>query len=378
MKKIIILSILSSFIFADQDTIPLGKKTTPQSSEDSVVAKKKKVIKKEKAGEVPPEPYVASISIFGTDKLNETSLRKFLGKDLDDWLDKGLKGDPDSLSMEEQLANKVKNKFGFHDVSWSVVQFFEPGDLAIHITLDVVEKTDVKSRLDFLPEPTEELADPDKLISQWAEYEGMALDLVQNGELAPQTEQCVAFHCPFGHKHEKLKKYEKIFVDGVKKHADALANILQKDKRPEFRAASAYLLPYLKDGNRVVNLMVSRIKDPNPLVRNNVLRVLGDISEFHPQFVVPVKAVIEALNFPKASDRAKAIYVVYLQALNSKNSREEIKKTAVPYLLSLLAGKQPDSKEFAHGTLRKISGKDYSAKDITSWNNWYQKLAKDK
>src|SRR5207237_7400534 len=101
------------------------------------------------------------------------------------------------------------------------------------------------------------------------------LEHIASGQIAAEAEACHAFHCPFGHKHPLLKKYEKLFVDGVKKHEKELVEIQMKDKRPEYRANATYLLAYLKDGKKVVTQMVDRIKDPEAMVRNNALRVLG-------------------------------------------------------------------------------------------------------
>lgn len=325
-----------------------------------------------------PQPYVASVDSFGSGRLTELALKETLGSDLEAWLIKGMKGEPDALDLEHKLAEKVKNKFGFALAEWSIVQYFEPGDFAIHITLDVVERNDAAERMPFHPAPTAELKDPDGLIKQWIEYEDTALEMVDNGQLEPEADDCVAYHCPFGHKNPKLKKYEKIFVDGVKKNQKELLEILARDKRGEHRAAAAYLLAYLKDGKKVVSAMVERIKDPDPMVRNNVLRVLGDMAEFHPEFVIPAGPVLEALNFPRVSDRSKAVYVAYLLALNSQQVREQILKTSVPELLTFLASKQPDHREIAHGILRKVSGKEFPNTDITSWTAWYGKVAKDK
>lgn len=51
------------------------------------------------------------------------------------------------------------------------------------------------------------------------------------------------------------------------------------------------------------------------------MRVLGDMAEFHPEYVIPVTPVLEALKFPRVSDRSKALYVVYLTALSSQDAR---------------------------------------------------------
>ncbi len=349
----------------------------PQASTSSGGAKAKSAEPVDEESGMP-QPYVASVDSFGSQRLTDLALKETLGADLETWLIKGMKGEPDALDLEHKLAEKVKNKFGFAMAEWSIVQYFEPGDFAIHITLDVVERSDAAERMPFLSAPTAELKDPDGLIKQWNEYEDLALEMIDNGQLEPEADDCVAFHCPFGHKNAKLKKYEKIFVDGVKKNSKELLEILAKDKRGENRAAAAYLLAYLKDGKKVVSAMVERIKDPDAMVRNNVLRVLGDMAEFHPEFVIPAGPVLEALNFPRVSDRSKAVYVAYLLALNSQQVRETILKTSVPELLAFLASKQPDHREIAHGILRKVSGKEFPNTDVTSWTAWYGKIAKDK
>jgi hypothetical protein len=65
-------------------------------------------------------------------------------------------------------------------------------------------------------------------------------------------------------------------------------------------------------------------------------------------------------------------------ASNSSAAREEILRDGVPNLLLLLETKVPDQKEFAHNTLKKVSGKEYPISDLNSWKNWYSKLKKDK
>lgn len=327
-------------------------------------------------GEEQAKPYVASVETYGSPRINSVILKKTLGKELDEWVDKGLKGDAASIEMEQRLAKRVQDQFGFAAADWSIVQYFEPGDMAIHITLDVVEKQDAARRMPFLEKPAGTFADPDNLIQQWIGYEDEALRLVETGMLEPEAASCPAFHCPFGHTHAKLKKYEKIFVEGVKKHFKALAEIQEKDNRGEWRASATYLLAYAKDGKAVVSQMLTRIRDPEPLVRNNALRVLGDIAEYHAELVIPLPPVIQSLEFPRVSDRSKGLYVVYLQTMHSPKARDEVLK-AVPILVDLIQSKQPDHKELAHGILRKVSGKDYNAEDVQSWKNWSAKAVKD-
>jgi hypothetical protein len=323
---------------------------------------------------ISAKPYVASLDTFGSSRINEAKIKEFLGADLNAWLDKGLNNDHTAPDLEKKLSERIKAKFGFALAQWSVVQYFQPGDMAIHITLDVVESGDVATRMPFQSEPTGSLPDPDKLIRQWHTYETTALELVEKGEVNPDSEQCVAFHCPFGHKHPKLKRFERIFVEGVKKNEKQLATILTTDHRPDFRGAACYLLAYLKDGNKVVNYELGRIKDPEELVRNNALRVLGDMAELHPEYVIPPRMVIPTLHYPRVSDRSKGVYVVFQLAGGSKDAKEEIIHNAVPDLLALMESKQPDHRDLSYGVLRKISGKDFPIEDLKSWKEWYAKI----
>lgn len=382
--SLLFLACLAAFSVHGESNLPLSKvpsavkrpdtKAPPPGAKEAI-APKHEGEEGAEGGEAA-KPYVASVETYGSSRINSVILKKTLGKDLDDWVEKGLKGDANSLEMEQKLAKKVQEQFGFAHADWSIVQYFEPGDMAIHITLDVVEKQDVARRMPFLPEPKGKFSDPENLIQQWIAYEDEALTLVESGMLEPEAAACPAFHCPFGHTHPKLKKYEKIFVEGVKKHFKELAEIQEKDERGQWRAASTYLLAYAKDGKSVVTQMIGRIRDPEALVRNNALRVLGDIAEYHAELVIPLPPVIQALEFPRVSDRSKALYVVYLHTMHSPKARDEV-MPAIPILVELIQSKQPDHKELSHGILRKISGKDYAAEDFQSWKNWSAKAVKD-
>lgn len=226
------------------DIIPLkktkpAKMVVPTITEEKLIAKKKKI----EETEAKEGPYVASVGIYGTKRIDEAQLKQFLGKELDKWLQMGLKGDEASVDLEQKLAKKVKDHFGFYSADWSVIQFFESENQPIYIVLDVVEKEEVANRMPFLKNPTGEFKDPDGILKYWAEYENTALDMIEQGTLEPEVESCkgIAFHCPFGHKNEKLKKYQPVFVEGVKKNLNKLVQILQEDKRPEMRAAAAFV-----------------------------------------------------------------------------------------------------------------------------------------
>ncbi len=370
------------------DTMPLkkGNSTTPVS-DDSLVKKAPATAKKVTEGpnaapEVAfgkaPKPFVAGIDTFGSRRINEVVLKDVLGSDLETWVQMGLSGDPAALTLEQKLTKKIKDKFGFATVDWSIVEYFEGENLPLYITLDVVEPSDVATRMPFMAPPTGEFKDPGSLIQAWNEYEDIAMELIETGQIQPEADECKAFHCPFGHVHARLKRFEKLFLDGVKKHEAALVEIQANDKRADWRANASFLLAYLTDGKKVISYMRDRIKDSDAEVRNNALRVLGDIAEFHTELIIPIQPVLEALRFPRVSDRSKALYVIYLSALHSQDTRNQILKSSVPEILTIIESKQIDHKELAHGILRKISGKEYANTDITSWKTWFNKLPQER
>jgi len=394
MIKVIILSlfwVLSSFAVDSvkkDNTLPLNQRTRPDSQgnqTESGLLKNRKTSKVEPAAspavssvQDPSRPQVGGVETFGTDKINAYALKKFLGKDLSVWIAKGLAGDASAPEWEKKLAERVKKKYEFAYTDWSVTQYMEPEGLKLFMTLEVVEDKDVARRMPFRPIPTETLEDPGGVVAAWLEYEQLAFDLIGKDLLEPESEKCVAFHCPFGHQHTKLKKFEKIFVEGVKKHKNALVQFRLKDGRELYRAAACYVLAYLSDGNEVIRLMQESLHDPSFSVRNNALRVLGDVTEYHPQLVVSVAPILEALAFPKVSDRMKAVYILNLMVMNSNKVREEVLKHSIPDLFALMNTEQPYVQELTHGVLRKVSGKDYAAKDQDAWRLWQRSIASQK
>ncbi len=356
LKKFLFTAVVSASVFA---------------AKDSIVAPKPKV-ETEVAGPAagPGQPYIASVDTYGSLRITEANLKSTLGSELNTWFKKGLASDPSAMELEAKILSRIKKRFGVPYAEWSIIQYAEPTGLALHLTLDVVEAKDLPRRMPFLPEPKESFVDPGGILAQWAEYETTAFALVEAGKIEPETEKCAAMHCPFGHKHEKLKKWEKVFLDGAKKNGPALLEILKRDGSPEHRAAACFVLAYWVDQKKkVVDALLDRIKDPEPLVRNNAIRVLGDIAESHQDVIVPLAPLLPVLDYPRVSDRSKALYAVHVLTQRA-DVRQELLATQVPVLLRLMQSKQPDHSEIAHNILKKISGKDFPETDLNAWLAW--------
>lgn len=360
--------------FAGSDTIPLSKSAAPSVPGAKVEKEKGKL---DPNAVLPPAiPYIASLDTYGSSRITEKELRKAFGKRLDAWLKKGVTGDrAGAQKLQDQLVADIKRKFKVPFAEFSIMQYVNPGDLSLRVTLDVVEPADVGRRMPFHPVPTEAVDDPLGLVTQWLEYQKLALELAEKGELEGFKLECPqALHCLFGHEHPKLKKYGDSFSKGVRERAADLEAVLTRDKREEHRAAAAFLFAYHKDGAKVVSLMIDRIKDPSPLVRNNALRVLGDIAELHPQYAVPLDPILEALDYPVVTDRAKALFIAFALAETSEPARQLILKKSVPHLISLLDTQQPSQSGVAHAILRRISSQNFSPGDVAKWREWANRL----
>ena len=95
------------------------------------INQKKKSKKKSKL----QKPHLGSVGVYGTKKLNEVILKELLGKDFEIWIQKGLANDPNSIELEKKLVDKIQQKFNFPLAEFSVVQFFEPENISVHIIL---------------------------------------------------------------------------------------------------------------------------------------------------------------------------------------------------------------------------------------------------
>lgn len=295
------------------------------------------------------------ISVFGSDRINGAEIEKFLGKTLDDWIKNSLERSLESKKIESSISERVKHRYqlAYSQLSLVVYPDLEP---SVYITLDVVEKKDEKRRLPFLVLATKKHSDPGGLIEKWSDYESRALKLVENGELIPDSESCNAFHCLYGHHHSQLKSDEKVFKDGAKKFGTELKLILKHDSRAEFRRAAAFLLAYLMDGNEVVREMIGALNDPDAIVRNNALRVLMDIADFHKGTLIPVLPIARVLDFPNVTDRSKALDIILSLTETSQSYKENIHRNFRTKIMALKNFSQPNHREPAEQILRAISG----------------------
>lgn len=271
------------------------------------------------------------------------------------------------VKLQNDIIADIQNQGRFAYVGLSAIRY--PKDRAIHFTLDVVDADDKNRAFDFLPAPTKNIADPDDLISQWLAYERTGFALFSANNQGPIFKNCPANHCLFGFEEPVLQKYASIFNHLVPKNRLLLISVLREDRDPQKRSAAAYLLAHIKNGKEVVDVLTPSIFDSNSTVRNNVLRVIAMTLEKNNQVYFPAYLLPKLLDFPTATDRNKALYI--LSVLIKKHYYANyIKRHCLNLLLYELKLFQPNLHDLAYSILKQISGKYFAERDYNAWQKW--------
>jgi len=317
------------------------------------------------------KPRLQGIDLFGSDRLNARQIQSKFADQIEKMVSAIYENaDYDAgMNLRQEVISEINRmgKFAFVELS-SVL--YSNGD--VYVTVDLVDEADRSARIQFSAPPEKEFADPDGLLALWEEYENAAQALWRKGELNFEKMRCPALHCTYGFDHPALKKYEQPFQSKVPANKQALIRILREDRNGQHRAYAAFLLAHTQDPVELTRVLLPSIPDPDGTVRNNVMRVLGEIAGKRKEVPIPIEMIIKALNYPATTDRNKALYVLDGLA-DSPANREIITERAGELLVRLLQLSQPNNHVFAYSILKKISGQNYAERDYKSWGEWVEK-----
>lgn len=264
-------------------------------------------------------------------------------------------------SQISQLGDFAMTKLG---------AIFYPDNNTIYFTIDVVDKSDQARLLKFIKAPHENIPDPDHLIQAWKEYDSKSMNLFLTLKTKIPHGSCPAFHCTFGFDHPQLKKYLPIFDAHVQNDETILVKILKQDKDPQKRAAAAFLLAHIKDGQKLIEILIPSMRDPDPGVRNNVMRVLAVALTKVKNADFPVQKAIDTLDYPLVSDRNKGLFIIQALVYTQPQYTPYVLKHAGPQLMDELKMSQKNVHDTSYSILKKISGKNYAERDYQSWEMW--------
>jgi hypothetical protein len=269
--------------------------------------------------------------------------------------------------LEERLERKIKEAGAFEAVDISIVHYFEPG-LPAALTFNLTPAGKGAS-IKFLPEPEQEVPDPDGLLASWREYQkiGTALELADQLDSPPSCPG--AHHCVSGFDHPKLRPYGDVFTQKVPARREDLVRVLTMDKDATDRAAAAFLLAHLPAARDVVEALLPRLYDPASSVRNNVMRVFAYMADHGTAGSISPEPILPFLRSPVGTDRNKAVAIVAGLASDKRHRKLLIGRAGCD-LVRLLEMKQPNQNDWAHRALVKLRGKDLGASDPAAWRRW--------
>jgi HEAT repeat protein len=204
------------------------------------------------------------------------------------------------------------------------------------------------------------------------QYQSIGNDLFNNKKLRTidlDDNNCPVYHCiAAGFTHPKLKPYLVIFNQGIVKQKEFILDTLKNDPDSGRRGAAAFLLGHLQDPHEIITTLSPYVEDPDPLVRNNVIRVIGETVERAKIYDFNLLPFLNLLASTESVDRNKSLFVIYAVA---KSPAQQQKIMAYKdRLLDLLQLQQPNNHKPAYMILTRISGKKFGEYDLVAWKNW--------
>ncbi|WP_257461640.1 HEAT repeat domain-containing protein [Archangium lipolyticum] len=316
----------------------------------------------------PPLRVLAGVDVYGSRRVDAETVRRAFGFEV---------GQPFvySQALVTMKENGLRRQYALAFSHVAYISYHAgPEAGRDYITVDLVDE-DEAWRLKFLPEPAGHPEDPEGLVARWREYEDRAWTLLRRGELDLAKPVCRVTHCSLGFGHAELSSFEPVFVEKVPAHVDALGRVLREDADPKNRAAAAFLLAYVSEPGLAIERLVGSIRDSSPLVRNNVLRVLGALQRHADRPLVELPRVLDAMALPQTTDRNKAtsLLVAVLEKMSPSERAArlaDILRQAGEQLVAMTALQQPINRDPARTVLERLSGEQH---DAEGWRVWLQK-----
>ncbi len=321
------------------------------------------------AGEsAPAQAEVAElggVDVYGTEAFDAAGVRAEFGKELDALREALDSGDVErSTAVEASIVSALHKRGDFALIDIGVITYAKQVRTQ-YVSIDVVESADRARRMPFNPAPQGKIADPDGLQQLWSDY----LQVVRKFIGASKAQRCEVLHCivPFNTDAELLPFLERINAK-VRGNEQLLYDMAEKASSHGVRGNAIYLLAHSDDVDRLLPMLGRAIYDPSPYVRNNAMRVMAYIAEVYPERPYPIADLARAMEFPAATDRNKAGYV--LSKLIASRHKQQIADLVLLSALRQLRLQQPINHDPAFDLLKGLSGKDFAERDYEAWERW--------
>ncbi|WP_419419200.1 HEAT repeat domain-containing protein [Legionella sp. D16C41] len=272
-------------------------------------------------------------------------------------------------AKKKSLVEKIKKNEHYSFVDFQTIYY--PTTKNYYLTVEVV-RNDEKQRLHYVSPKiniqTNKTTKKD-LIAKRIKFDELEMRLMYEHKVDPNNSVCPVYHCVTNFNHPNLKPYLAVFNKGAMLQKDLIKKTLKEDPSPERRASAAFLVGHFKDPREIISTLSASINDRSEVVRNNVMRVIGSTMLKANISDIELNPVLSLIDSPYTTDRNKAL-VILSEAVKSDKNKKIILKSGGEKLINLLRLKQPNNHDMAYLTLKRISGKNYSDKDIDSWQAW--------
>ena len=270
---------------------------------------------------------------------------------------------------KQKLMQQIKDNE--HLLYVDIETTYYPEDQTSQTTIDVIPKNHPEN-MRFIP--TAEYSDPkpkDDIINTMINFKELVINLINQQEVSPhmEIEDCPVYHCISKFDHPKIKPYLKIFNQAAKNNKQFIIQTLRTDKDPLRRSAAAYLIGHFSDPKEIIQLLEPYMDYPDPMVRNDILRVIGITLLKKPNLPINTQKLISILDSPCGSERNKTLTILEIIA-HRPDAKKLLITNAKTELLALLRLKQRNNHVGAYHILKIISGKNYDEYDIESWSKW--------
>ncbi|MBI4387247.1 MAG: hypothetical protein HY551_07680 [Elusimicrobia bacterium] len=315
--------------------------------------------------------------LYGTDRVGAADLESKFGDPIRLYFKKrtqpsGKAAEKEAEALKRRIEVAIRKAWGFEWVRLTWMEYFKQGDNNVHVTIDVLEPRDAKTRMPFRQAPRKSYPDPSRLLETWSRYLETGWALVRRGEISSDRADCPAFHCVWGDQNQELRELQDHLIRMVPSNRQALERILAEDKTPSRRANAAYALAYIGDGNELSRRLQGALLDPDIEVRAAAMQIYSDIAIHHPDVYLPVEHLGAALHYPTVEDRSKALAVMLALADRKEHRRYMLLHAASP-LLRLLRSGQPATRDMAYAVLGVLSKQDFPRDRFEAWDEWVQK-----
>lgn len=273
---------------------------------------------------------------------------------------------------EKQLLTKI-NKLGHFYIS-KISTIYYPDNKQVYSTLDLVQASDtIRQPYTSIKRVKREIKQDQglkDLFLVWNQYNETNIELIHKNNVDLKSKSCPVIHCTWGFDKHELKVVLPKLKSGVTRYKTRLIDIIKYSNNDSDREKAIFILAHDENYHELAKLLINYTNDPDDIVRNNSMRVLGAILSKHVIQGFDIHRILLALNYPYVTDRNKAAYILWDIVRQDKATHQVVIKDSGVTLINLLKLKQPNNHELAYLILKEISHQNYSEYDYQSWQNW--------